>query len=204
MRNSIFVAFAVLGTILGVQSCSKSSDDPGTATPAFDRKGMLTNLSTNLIVPAYAAFQTAAVNLDAAVTAFNTSPDLAKLTALQTAFQTAYQQWQATSAFGFGPAEQENLRINVNTYPADLNQINANINSGTYNPNLLANLAAKGLPALDYLLFGTGADNNAILQQFTSDSKASNRKTYLAALSAEIKTKITVITIRSSTLPARM
>lgn len=43
---------------------------------------------------------------------------------------------------------------------------------------------------MDYLLFGIGADNTAILTQYTSDSKAANRKTYLVALSAELKANI--------------
>ncbi|MVM31256.1 peptidase M75, Imelysin [Spirosoma sp. HMF4905] len=193
MRTFILVALAATGLALGSQSCSKSSDDQAPAATSFDRKAMLTNLSTNLILPAYTSFQTTAVNLDAAVTAFNTTPDAAKLTALQSAFQAAYKQWQATSAYGFGPADQANLRVNTNTYPADVAQINTNISSGTYNPTLLANLAAKGLPALDYLLFGVGTDNNAILQQYTTDSKAANRKTYLAALSTELKTNITTV-----------
>jgi predicted lipoprotein len=193
MRTFFRIALAATGLAIGAQSCSKSSDDQGPVATSFDRKAMLTNLSTNLILPAYTSFQTTATNLDAAVTAFNASPDAAKLTALQSAFQAAYKQWQATSAFGFGPADTGNFRVNINTYPADVAQINTNISSGTYNPALLANLAAKGLPALDYLLFGVGADNNAILQQYTTDSKATNRKTYLAALSAEIKTQITTV-----------
>lgn len=192
MRTYLISALFIGSTVIGIQSCSKSGDDQplANASSAFDRKAMLTNLSSNIILPAYTAFQTTAVNLDKTVTDFNASPDLTKLTALQSAFQAAYKQWQSTSAFGFGPAEGQNLRINVNTYPADINQINSNVSAGNYNPSLLANLAAKGLPALDYLLFGTGVDNNAILQQYTTDSKAGNRKTYLAALSAEIKTGI--------------
>lgn len=193
MRKFFLLVLALGSTFVGIQSCSKSSEDQPTASSSFDRKAMLTNLSTNLILPAYTAFQTTAVNLDKAATDFNASPDLTKLTALQSAFQAAYKQWQSTSAFGFGPAEGQNLRINVNTYPADINQINSNISAGSYNPSLLANLAAKGLPALDYLLFGTGADNNAVLQQYTTDSKAGNRKTYLAALSAELKTGISSV-----------
>ena len=80
-------------------------------------------------------------------------------------------------------------RANINTYPTDINQIDINITANTYNQDLLANLAAKGLPAIDYLLFGVGADNNAILVKYTSDAKAANRKTYLAALAAEVKTR---------------
>jgi predicted lipoprotein len=190
MRKFIYTAVIAVSAFVLIGSCSKSSgptNNGGDKGTSFDRKAMLANMSANIIIPAYTAYQTTTVNLDAAVTAFNTAPDATKLSALQDAFKAAYKQWQATSEFDFGPAGDASFRANTNTYPTDLNQINSNISSGTYNPALLANLSAKGLPALDYLLFGTGADNNAVLVQYTSDANAAKRKTYLAALSAELK-----------------
>jgi predicted lipoprotein len=195
MRKLILAALTVASILVLIQACSKSGDNkpapPGGSS--FDRGAMLTNISTNIIIPAYTSFHTDAVNLDAAVTAFNAAPNNTTLTAMQTAFQATYKQWQATSTFEIGPAAQVALRVNTNTYPADITQINSNITSGTYNPVLLANLAAKGLPAMDYLLFGVGADNNTILLQYTTDSKTANRKAYLASLSAELKTNATTV-----------
>lgn len=196
IRKYLYTALLAVSAFILVQSCSKSNGGDKSTDPAasgFDRKTMLTNISTNIIIPSYTAYQGAVVNLDAAVTAFNTVPDATKLTALQTAFKTAYQLWQSASEFDFGPAEQANLRVNTNTYPTDISQITSNISSGTYNPTLLANLSAKGLPAMDYLLFGTGADNNAILLQYTTDAQAAKRKTYLSTLSTELKTNITTV-----------
>jgi predicted lipoprotein len=194
MKKIIYLLAIAASTFVLIQSCKKSDNSSGTDNgSSFDRKTMLTNLSTNIIIPAYTSYQASTVSLDAAVTAFNASPDVTKLAALQSAFQAAYKQWQSASMFNFGPANDAELQVSTNTYPADVNQITANITSGTYNPGLLANLAAKGLPALDYLLFGIGADNNAILTQYTTDSKAANRKTYLAALSAELKTNATTV-----------
>jgi predicted lipoprotein len=194
MRKLFYVALIAASTFVLIQSCKKSGgDDSKAAGSDFDRKGMLTNLSTNIIIPAYTAYQTTTVNLDAAVTAFNASPDATKLVTLQTAFQAAYKQWEATSVFEFGPAATVGLRVNTNTFPLSVDQINANIASGTYNPLLLANLSAKGLPALDYLLFGTGADNTAILAQYTTATDAAKRKTYLAAISTELKTNAATV-----------
>jgi len=195
MRKLIYAALIAASTIVLIQACSKSTDGskPVDNGSSFDRKGMLTNISTNIIIPAYTAYQANVVSLDAAVTAFNAGPTTTNLTALQAAFKLAYQQWQATSVFDLGPAEQVSLRVNTNTYPTDVAQINANITAGAYEPTLLANLAAKGLPALDYLLFGTGSDNNAILLQYTTDSKAANRKAYLSKLSAELKANATTV-----------
>jgi len=196
MKKIIYLALTAASTFLLIQSCSKSSDGGSKNTntgSSFDRKAMLINLSSNIIIPAYTSYHDATVSLDAAVTTFNTTPTAGNLTALQNSFIATYKQWQSTSMYNFGPALDANLGVNTNTYPVSVTQITANVTSGTYNPLLLANLAAKGLPALDYLLFGTGADNTAILAQFTTDSKAANRKTYLAALSAELKTNATTV-----------
>ena len=196
MKKIIYLALTAATTFLLIQSCSKSSDSGSKNTntgSSFDRKAMLVNISSNIIIPAYTSYHDATVSLDAAVTMFNTTPTADNLTALQNSFIAVYKQWQSVSMFGFGPALDANLGANTNTYPVDLTQINANISSGIYNPALLANYAAKGLPAFDYLLFGTGADNTAILTQFTTDSKAANRKTYLAALSVELKTNATTV-----------
>lgn len=197
MKKIIYSAIILASSFLLIQSCGKSGDGtkkPDTGSTSFDRKALLTNLSANVIIPAYTSYSAAVVSLDAAITAFNASPDAAKLATLQAAFKVTYQQWQSTSTFGFGPAADKlDLRVNTNTYPADVAQMTANITSGTYNSALLANLAAKGLPALDYLLFGVGADNTAILTLYTTDSKAANRKTYLAALSAELKTNAATV-----------
>jgi predicted lipoprotein len=201
MKKIIYLALVAASMFILVQSCKKSSsgtngtddNNNNNGSSSFDRKAMLTNVSTNIILPSYTAYQAGTVTLDAAVTTFNTTPNATNLTALQNAFVATYKLWQSASEFNFGPAADANLGVNTNTYPADLNQINSNITAGSYNPQLLANLAAKGLPALDYLLFGTGADNTAILAQFTTDSKAANRKTYLAALSAELKTNMTTV-----------
>ncbi|MEO3403600.1 imelysin family protein [Mucilaginibacter sp. CAU 1740] len=192
MRKIIITALTAVSAFFIIQSCSKSGSSPngggGDKGNSFDRKAMLTNWETNIILPAYTQYVSVTANLDAAVTAFNTAPDAAKLTALQTAFKSAYEQWQSASAFDFGPAETATFRANTNTFPTNVSQINNNIKDDVYNPNLLVNLSAKGFPAIDYLLFGVGADNTAVLAQYTTDALAANRKKNLAALSAELKT----------------
>jgi len=197
---------AVVLTALAVfQACSKSNPSPnsGGTGSAFDRKGMLTNLSTNIIVPGYVTFQASVIALDTAITVFNASPDATKLATLQAAFIDTYKKWQSVSTFDIGPASDQNLRITLNTFPADVNQITSNVSSASYNLASLSTLPAEGLPAMDYLLFGVGADNTAILAQYTTDSKAANRKAYLAAISKVVRTKVTTVTTAwKTTYPA--
>jgi predicted lipoprotein len=206
-KKFILPAAAVLIALAAFQACTKSNPSPngggGTSSTGFNRASMLTNLSTNIIVPGYVGFQASVSKTDSLVTVFNASTTLSNLTALQTAFKDTYLKWQAVSVFDFGPAGTENLRISVNTFPADVNQINTNISTGTYNLASLSTLPAEGLPGMDYLLFGTGTDNNAILTAYTTDALAAKRKTYLSAISAIIKTKATnVLNAWKSTYPA--
>lgn len=190
MKKISLAALTLIAGLAIIPSCKKSGADSGDNNGnSFDRKGLLTNVSTNIILPAYTSFQVSVNTFNDAIVAFNAAPDATKLTAAQNAFIAVYKQWQSTSLYDFGPASQANFRVNINTFPTDVTQINANITSGTYNPNLLANLPAKGLPAIDYLLFGVGGDNATILAQYTTDSKANSRKTYLAALTTEVKTQ---------------
>jgi predicted lipoprotein len=154
----IYPALIVLTAMAAFQACKKSGTSPNSGNTGFDRVGMLKNLSTNIIIPGYVSFQASVVSLDSSITAFNTSPDITKLGNLQTTFKIAYEKWQAVSTFDFGPASNENLRISLNTFPADVTQINANVSSGSYNLASLSSLPSEGFPAIDYLLFGTGAD----------------------------------------------
>ncbi|MBX9850271.1 MAG: imelysin family protein [Cytophagaceae bacterium] len=193
MRYKIILFFLILftGSLIFVSSCKKKNEEEN--KPEFDRKGMLTNIGNNSIIPNYEKLKTALQELDTAVTAFNASPDLTNLSALQNAFKEAYKAWEINSVFEFGPAEQEMLRANLNTFPAYVVKIESNITSNTYSFDDPDNITTKGFPAMDYLLFGVGADNNAILAKYTTDTDAANRRNYLQAISNYIRGKVETV-----------
>jgi predicted lipoprotein len=196
-KGSVLGALILSGVIV---SCKKNNDtQPGGSNPSTfedQRPAMLANMGNNIILPHYQLLNKAVNSLDSAVIAFNSNPDSANLSHLQSIFKDAYLKWQSCSAIDFGPATPVNLSVSMNTFPVDTTKINANIQSSTA-PNLAAisNLDAKGFPGLDFLLFGTGSTASSILSKYTTDSNAAGRKTYLAAISADIKTQInTVVT----------
>lgn len=170
-----------------VSSCG--NDDGGSASDGFDRKGMLQNIGNEIIIPDYHNFNNLAADLHIKVQEFHAAPTNATLSAVQAAFVEAYKGWQKISVYELGPAAEPGvmLRMRINIFPTDTVQINSNISSGTYNLEDLGNADAKGLPAIDYLLYGTGADAAAILDKYTNDGLAANRKAYLLAVSEEIK-----------------
>lgn len=179
--------------VVGLWACKKETNGDSITDSSFDRKAMLTNMGTNLIIPGYQRLQAAVLLLDTSIAQFNQNPDEANLVVVQQNFKAAYKAWEYTCSFEFGPAEQQFLGKNINTFPTDVNQINTNIVSGSYNLDAIANWDAKGLPALDYLLFGVGTDNAAIVVQYTTDPSAANRKQYLAGISIDMKNKINIV-----------
>jgi len=158
-------------------------EDPATV---FDKQAMLTNYADNLIMPSYNSFKVSLDSLINVYDAFKISGSLIDLQVVKQKFQTAYIKYQRCDLFEFGPAETHIIRSSLNVFPTDSVQINSNIALGTYNLSVIANLDAKGFPALEFLFYGNGASENSILGLFSN----TNRKQYVSDLLTEMSTKI--------------
>ena len=176
IHRILFVAIFVC--ISGCDSGSSDGQEPG-LDPGFDRGEMLENLGNSVILPAYMAFQETVNTLHDATDTFVATPSDATLGALQDALKNTRLAWQEVALFQFGPAENLSLRGSLNTFPVDLDQVDANINSGTYVLGTIQNLDAGGFPALDYLVHGTGSTLSEIVDAFTTDANAPARVQYL-------------------------
>ncbi|KLT69159.1 imelysin family protein [Flavobacterium sp. ABG] len=177
----------ILGLIVGIYACSSSNDNKDTGGESnFDRTAMLTNWADNIIIPSYTNYQTKVATLQTAATAFNTTPNDANLKIVRAAWLDAYKAFQYTAIYNFGKALDINFNAMSNTYPADVNGINANI-TGTYNLDLLSQYSRQGFPGLDYLLNGLASDDAGILVFYTTNANAAKYKTYLAAVITKLK-----------------
>ena len=156
-------------------------DVPPTEEPSFKRSDMLANFGNEIIVPAYVAFQETIKVLHDSGDVFSADPSIETLLSLQEALKTARLNWQDVALFQFGPAETFALRGALNTYPTNLDQINANMASGSYVLGTLENIAAGGFPALEYLLHGIGESSEDIVALFSTDIDAASRRAYLDA-----------------------
>lgn len=175
-------------------SCKKKGGSTDTDPDAsFDKTGMLNNIGINVIIPAYSDFKIAVDSLTYYNDTFIANPTLTTLVSLQNSFLQTYITYQRISTFEFGPADTELLRANFNTFPCDTVQINNKIAGNDMNLGTVADLDAKGLPALDFLLFRSSQNNDHILSRFTSDSSAAYAKNYLSALINELKSKTDVV-----------
>jgi uncharacterized protein len=189
----LFLAGAAI-IILSV-NCSKSGSKAGggsSGTTAGNSDSILLNLGNNIILPSYQALATAVNALDSSIGDFNTSPNATKLTNVQTLFKQAYIAWQSTSEYDYlGPASTNQPVLSaLNVWPTNNTLIDSNVSVNNDNVNTFANTAAKGFPALDYLLFGAGGNT---LANYTTDAEATHRSSYLAAVSADIKTEVNAV-----------
>ena len=181
----------LLINLIVVTSCS--DDETGGSTPGFDRKAMLEDLAGNVIMPAYDTLNKGVVALDEALNTFITTPDVSTLTASRSAFEKAYHAWQRASFWEFGPAFDVLLMSSMNSFPADYISINSNISSGTYDFNTLSGQDEKGLPAVGYLLYGIADTDQGIVDMFTTDTDAANRKDYLKEVAADMRSRVSEV-----------
>jgi len=182
-RHSLLLTALSLG--FWISGCDKN----GKTKVDFDRRAMLENYANNLIIPAYQNLKSRTDSLKSAADAFALNPGTAELDGLQNIFLNAYRSWQAAEVYELGPARDMLLRSSFNTFPTDTALIGSNVRSGSYDLEAAANFKAKGFPALDFLLFGVGANDAAILGFYTTDAYAANRLTYLNDIVNEMKTK---------------
>ncbi len=184
--NFKFFAFLVLLTFL---SCKKDNKKETAEEPAtsFDKQALLVNLSDQIILPNYQNFQNNLKALNQAFDNYSIAASPSGIDSLRTLFHLVYSSYQHISLYEFGPAEQVVIRNNFNVFPVDTIQVNDNILSGSYDLNAVSNFDAKGLPALDFLLFGnqlSSAETHIYIQA------SQNRKKYIKDLILDMTTKI--------------
>lgn len=161
--------------LFGIISC----DNESSPSADFDRGPMLENLGSKIILPAYDTLVRRSERLQTAVQLFNTTPDSEHLLTLRERWLETYVAYQHCAFFNFGPADEHLLNTSLNTFPTNKNKVNDNIESGSYNLQLVSNNDAKGLSALDFLLFGLASTDEELLIRYTSDPQANARKQYL-------------------------
>lgn len=192
IRRKFICSICLASIVLFLVQCKKKKEDTIPETP-FDRAGMLANIGENVIIPAYADLKVSVDSLQYFTNLFVAAPSLTDLSNLQLWFLKAYSRFQWVSAFEFGPAESELIRVNFNIFPCDTLQINSKIAAGDYNLSTAADVDAKGFPAVDFLLYGSTQNNNSVVAKFTTDSNAANAKTYLTTLVNELKSKTDIV-----------
>ncbi len=144
----------------------------------------LEELRDQEIIPSYEAMILTFTAFTEATEQFTNEPTQANLETARAELKSAWIEWQNTSSFEFGPAEDQALRANVNTFPADSFTVIQKIQNSDL--NLIAN-DTKGFPAADLLLNGIANSDEALLDLYTSNPSFS---AYLSNVISDISTRI--------------
>lgn len=189
MKNSSLLIAILISSLVTLNSCKKdrevSFDDENPNIENFDREQMLTNYADGYIVPAYNEYNNQLGLLHSKAQVFIDSMNIAALQNLRSQWENSLLVWQDVAFLEFGPAEYISLRSQTNVYPVDTLLILSNISSGSYNLQAASNFPAKGFQAVDYLINGTGATLQDVVNYFSATPSA---KTYLLNVVTELKT----------------
>ncbi len=180
----------VTGLIGLLPSCV---DKPSETENNGARESLLVSLADQVIIPGYENLQSEVSDLDQAVEAFVAAPDPNTLEDLRESFHSTYLSWQSVAFLDFGPAFDQTLRAEINTFPADNFSIENNVESGEFSLTSFSAQNRRGLPALDYLLYGIADNDDDLLAQYTSDESAQNRKDYLLAITGIMVSKVNLV-----------
>lgn len=192
-KITILVSTILIIAILSNCNKKKKTEEEEEPGASFDKTAMLSNYADNVILP---NFQMAKIALDSFALEYSnfiSNKTEANLIIARQKFIRAYMQFQYIGTFEFGPSENEIVRVTFNTYPCDTSIIKSNINAGIYDLSTAANVAAKGLPAIDFLLYGKNMSDAGIVTLFDTDANATNRNTYMNTCINEMQTKLNTI-----------
>ena len=161
-------------------ACSSSDDGPDTNADNFDRGALLTNVADNIIIPSLEDLLAKLGTLKSAKDTYVADPNQSNLNSLRSVWLTAYKVWQYVEMFNIGEAEELNYGFQMNVYPTTVVDVEANVDSGSYDLTHPNNNDAVGFPAIDYLLYGVANGDTAILEKYTTDANATGYKNYLS------------------------
>ncbi|WP_410499966.1 imelysin family protein [Chitinibacter sp. S2-10] len=133
-------------------------------------------------LPRHASLTQAADQLASSAAALCTQPDAAKLTQTRTAWLAASTAWRSLDGAPAGPMVLARLGRKIDFRPIRLPELNSAIAGGE------GNVAAQGLAAAEYLLWGDGVASSSPAAILAS-LKTPARCDYLAKISRQIATE---------------
>lgn len=160
---------------------------PETPGAAFERSRMLDHLARHVMWPTYAEFASATSLLPELTAQFCAALSVEQLAALQQAWRRAVAPLQRSAAFRLGPAI--GLAAAVDFWPSRpqvMQRVLGNPLPITAEFIESAGAAARGVSAIEYLLFDADGGNAAIMAQFRDGLKGERRCAYLGGLSQHL------------------
>lgn len=178
IRSASLVFLLLLSTLLIPSSC-KEGTGVGDNQEAIVRAAV-----QDFVLPDLAAFAAEAESLNEAVMAFSAGPDALTLETLRYHWVLTYTVWKKVSAFNVSEIRDQAVHNRISKWPT--NTENLDVLIGLDDPVLVSVLGSttRGLPAMEYLLFGPDpVTADALL---LSDSRAERRRYLLGLFALDI------------------
>jgi uncharacterized iron-regulated protein len=179
-KSKTFFTFLVAATLI---SCSSDDNEGDGQTGATDYSDILTNTANDVITETYNTLNTRALELQTAVNDFTIGDD-ADFEAVKTAWREARIPWEQSEGFLYGPVDTEGIDPAIDSWPVDVNAIDALLaSSEPITATLLAtNDEARGFHTIEYFVWG--------LDGFKKSDELTDREVeYLKAATADFQSK---------------
>lgn len=178
-----YFTFFILLSFFALSSCGDKNE---TKKTEFDRKELLENIATNLIIPSYQNLESSTNLLVEATQNFTQTPSISTLETAQIAWKAAYLSFQDANVYNFGAAQGTlgSLLENVGTFPVSETKVENYITTGNSSLNNF-DRDSRGFLGAEYLLFDN-EDKINVVAKYTNPK----RKEYLLAVVKNIQTEV--------------
>lgn len=156
MKTRLTLSLTVLTALLSLGCSQNMLDFFGRSfVPLnFDKSAMLAQTLDQVVLPGYREFESRSQALSSALSALADQPDSARLETARKAWKDATEAWVKTEAYAFGPATEQRIRQQVHFWPRRPADIEAVLKSSEPIHAASYGTTRKGLPVIEYLLFG--------------------------------------------------
>ena len=166
IKFPLFMAAAVL-TVASFSSCGDDDDKDIDLNDAEKELKTINEsyLNTN-IIPIYKSLADESIKLQKALETFQGDKTEANLNSICTLWFSARKYWEWSEAFLYGPADENNIDPHIDTWPADIPEIESVVKD----ENKLSNIqqfihdnesGLAGFHGLEYILFRNGSQRTA-------------------------------------------
>ena len=166
---------------------------------SYDRKNVLENIGKNIILPTYQNFSVMSDSLKATATLFTSQPTEINLITLQNVWKETALSWKRAELFRLGPGNDLALAFysKIDYNPANTADIESSINTSSTINNVYVDSKdswAKGLWAVEYLIFTNSGDIVSVVNLFKGNSEEQKRRcAYLVAICENLNIKAKAI-----------
>lgn len=173
--NRVIIAISSMASLIVIVVVLVACED-GTPYSEFDyyREGQLKNVFRNEILPKHELFEAQSLELKNASENFSKQPNEINLEALRVKWCETIKSWKRCELYNLGPIAETFIQNQINKWPIDETKVESYIaGNETINEEFITSRGsnAKGLTAIEYLLFKGQQDVSTVQSGFTDQRR---------------------------------